>query len=888
MAKPLKVLIVEDSEGDARLLVRHLRRGGFDPVHERVETAEAMRAAFADKAWDVVLCDYKLPKFSPPAALALLRELDVDLPFIVVSGAVGEERAADLMKAGAHDLVLKDSLARLIPAIKREMLEAKTRRKGRRAEDALRESEERYRDLYENAPVAYASVSAVDGSILRFNRMALRLLGYDRDDLKRMNVSDLFADTSDGLAKAKFVYRNFQRGKSIRRAELQMKRKDGDLIWIGLSVEPVKDAEGNITESRSVFTDITDRRRAEAALRESEERWRGFADASFDGLLIHDSGVILDANERFAEMFGCAADELRGTRVLELVAPESLEMVRERLMWQVAEYYEAAGRRKDGSTFPMEVSSREIAYKGREQRAMAVRDITERMRADKALRESAAVLAASQQIGNLGSWEWNTTTDEGMWSDETFRIFGLAPDSPCPSFARFLEMVHPEDRDAVKKSVEEAVANRRPYEFEYRVIRPDGTCRACYSKAELILDDAGGVTGMVGIIQDITERKRAEEELRKLSRAVEQSPALVIITDTEGNIEYVNPKFEQITGYAAEEAIGKNPRILKSGHTPPEEYKRLWRTITSGGEWRGEFHNRKKNGELYWEAASISPITAPDGTITHFLAVKEDITERRRTQAQLIQSSKLATLGEMATGMAHELNQPLSVIRMAADSTLERLEDGDVGSEYLRRKLDRISAQIERAAGIIDHMRIFGRVADEKPQAFDPREVMENALGLMGQQLRLRSIEVETALPERCRSVSGHGAQLEQVVLNLLTNARDAIGSNRDSSADAGKIIIGVEDLGSENKLRLTVEDTGGGIPEDVIPRIFEPFYTTKEVGQGTGLGLSVSYGIVRDMGGTIEAANADGGARFTVTLPALEDDKKSGPKSKGSGRAGE
>ena len=231
----------------------------------------------------------------------------------------------------------------------------------------------------------------------------------------------------------------------------------------------------------------------------------------------------------------------------------------------------------------------------------------------------------------------------------------------------------------------------------------------------------------------------------------------------------------------------------------------------------------------------------------------------------MIQAAKLATLGEMATSVAHELNQPLNVIRMAAGNVLRKLEKGNADPTYLNDKLERIASQTERAAAIIDHMRMFGRKADEKPIKLDPREAIRGALNLMGEQLRLAEIEVVTNLSGACRPVLGHQLLMEQVVLNLLTNARDAIQAK---ARDGEKKIDIAVDGADDGAVKIMVQDTGGGISKKIIGRIFEPFYTTKEMGKGTGLGLSVSYGIIRDMGGTIEAENADGGARFTITLP--------------------
>jgi signal transduction histidine kinase len=236
--------------------------------------------------------------------------------------------------------------------------------------------------------------------------------------------------------------------------------------------------------------------------------------------------------------------------------------------------------------------------------------------------------------------------------------------------------------------------------------------------------------------------------------------------------------------------------------------------------------------------------------------------EVKEATAKIIQASKLATLGEMATSVAHELNQPLNVIRMAAGNSRRKISNGTADFEYLSDKLERIEGQTVRAAAIIDHMRMFGREAKEEPELIDPRKVVLSALELVGEQLQLNGIEVVTELPDACLSVFGHTIQMEQVILNLLTNARDAIAE----SGGEAKITLRVFE--DDKGVYITSEDTGGGIPEDALPRIFEPFYTTKAMDKGTGLGLSVGYGIVREMNGTLVAENIDGGARFTITLP--------------------
>ena len=245
----------------------------------------------------------------------------------------------------------------------------------------------------------------------------------------------------------------------------------------------------------------------------------------------------------------------------------------------------------------------------------------------------------------------------------------------------------------------------------------------------------------------------------------------------------------------------------------------------------------------------------------------QDITEGKKSQAQVIHASKLATLGEMATSVAHEINQPLNVIRLAAGNTRMRLQDVKANRDDIELKLKRIEEQTARAASIIDHMRMFGRKVSEKETIIDLHKVVLSSLDLVGEQLRLSGIKVHVEVAQEEKYlVLGHGIQMEQVFLNLLTNARDAISFN--SPEDRG-IYIGISK--KENFVRVSVSDVAGGVPIDVVDRIFEPFFTTKEIGSGTGLGLSVSYGIINDMGGKIEVENTNGGACFSISIPMHE-----------------
>ncbi len=392
-----------------------------------------------------------------------------------------------------------------------------------------------------------------------------------------------------------------------------------------------------------------------------------------------------------------------------------------------------------------------------------------------------------------------------------------------------------------------------------------------------IRDERGKIVGIIGIGRDITDHKQMDEELRKLSLAVEQSPVSIVITDIKGNIEYVNPKFTELTGYTYNEVIGKNPRILKSGEYAPKFYKELWDTITSGKEWRGELHNKKKNGELYWEHASISPIKDKEGVITHYLGVMEDITEIKHLEMQLIQAQKMEAIGTLAGGVAHDFNNLLTVVIGYSDLMLSKLDK----QNEMYGLIDQIRKAGRRAASVAQQLLAFSRKQTLKPQVLELNTVIAE-MEKMLRRLIGEDIELITVYEPDLKYVKADQGQVEQVLMNLVVNARAAM-------VDGGRLALKTEDvtideqfckLNSEarpgNFVCFSVEDSGIGMDKETISHIFEPFFTTKEV--GTGLGLSVIYGIVKQHEGWINVYSEPGqGSTFKVYFPVIsvKEDKK-------------
>ena len=372
----------------------------------------------------------------------------------------------------------------------------------------------------------------------------------------------------------------------------------------------------------------------------------------------------------------------------------------------------------------------------------------------------------------------------------------------------------------------------------------------------VIYDKSGRIAGILCVGNDISEHKKAEEELRKLSRAIEQSPSVVVITDTKGNIEYVNPKFTQLTGYTSGEVIGKNPRILRSGEMPSQEYKHLWETVINGNEWQGELHNRKKNGQLYWEFASISAIRSPQGVAEHYLKVSEDITERKRLEG---------LKDEFVSNVSHELRTPLSIIKEAINLILDRI----VGDVNQRQKdvLATAKDNIDRLTRIINELLDISKIEAGKLQLkkdnVDIASLIKKVVLSFEAKAKEKGLELKQNFSPAKIQLFIDADKITEVFINLLGNAV--------KFTDKGCIEISAEDKG--NEVECFVKDTGIGIAEENLPKVFDKFQQFGRISgpgeRGTGLGLSIVKGIIEMHNGIIRVESRFGeGAKFTFVLP--------------------
>ncbi|MFQ5335618.1 MAG: PAS domain S-box protein, partial [Flavobacteriales bacterium] len=384
---------------------------------------------------------------------------------------------------------------------------------------------------------------------------------------------------------------------------------------------------------------------------------------------------------------------------------------------------------------------------------------------------------------------------------------------------------------------------------------------------------------------DITERKQAEASALKLSQAIEQAGESIVITDREGVIEYANPAFTALTGFSGEEAIGKTPRMLKSGNQDAAFYKEMWETISGGKVWNGKVIDRKKDGSFYPAKLTISPIIDKSGDITHFVGIQSDLTELEVLEKQFHQAQKMESIGTLVGGIAHDFNNMLAGI--TGNLYLAKKQAGELPG--IMRNLDRVEQLSFRAADMIQQLLTFARKNMVSIQQMSLNSFIKQTLRLIRTSVP-ENIIMHWVICSDALKISGDTTQLHQVLLNLINNARDAV-----EGVDNPVINIRLEPFHADAAFvnhhpyvkeqpyaHVSIEDNGCGIPEHQVEHLFEPFFTTKEQGKGTGLGLSMVFGAIKTHNGFVEVDSSEGkGSTFHIYIPLLQEEIAALPPEK-------
>jgi two-component system cell cycle sensor histidine kinase/response regulator CckA len=747
----------------------------------------------------------------------------------------------------------------------------------------------------------------------------------------------------------------------------------------------------------------------EKSLVESEQRFRTLFEGATDGIgLVNlETLQLVTVNPQMCKMLGYSSEELLHLTILDIHPAEDLPFIQREFsamaLGQSAGSVELRLLRKDGGVSPAEVTGRMIEIGKQELMLGIFRDITERKFAEQRVQERDFLLSESQRIAHVGAWTWESLGDIIRWSEETYHIYRVSPDTFVPTLVSFLDLIHPDDQPSMQAWLKACMSEEKPGDVEFRIILADGNIRILNGRGDILPATKDTPARIVGTVQDITERKKAEEELHKseenyhrlienipvavimddtegrlvfanrrfrelfgmknrdirevaledyvapewrqrlreihdrrvrgdpveerfeyegirsdgkrmwlevfvtrvvedgrtigtqsailditgrksaeqririLSQAVEQSPSIVFLTDAQARIVYVNPKFTEVTGYSLEEVAGRNPGFLKSGEIPPEEYQKLWQTVTHGGVWRGEFHDRRKNGELYWADGAITALRNDAGEITHYLGVQEVITERKRMEEekrvleeQFRQAQKMEAVGQLAGGVAHDFNNLLGVISGYSELLLEDTQD-----VKLRQQIEEIQKAGQRATALTRQLLAFSRKQILEARVLDLNGIISD-IGKMLHRLIGEDVKLVLVAAPDLGKVKADPGQIEQVILNLAINSRDAMPKGGNLTIETTNVELDESYAHAHvgvvpgQYVMLAVSDTGEGMDADTLLRIFEPFFTTKK--QGTGLGLATVYGIVKQSGGNIWVYSEPGrGTTFKVYFPRVD-----------------
>ena len=864
----------------------------------------------------------------------------------------------------------------------------------KQAEEALRESEHMLRESQQVAALGSYVLDIPSGQ-WKSSAILDELLGINAEaDHSVAGWAPLIVPADRAMMEKYFSSEVLGQRSRFNKEYRIIRQNDRVERWVHGLGKLEFDAENRPVKMVGTIQDITGRKQAELALRESEARYRKFIDLSPELVLVHVDGQIVFLNDAGAALMGAdSPSALLGTPILNRIHADSRDFVTGRIRSILRDGIatsraEQKWLRLDGRTVDVTVAATRLDYEGRTGVLVLAHDITARRQAAEEIARLARERQAILETIPVGlcllknrkvQWVNHAIADALGYDQEA--MVGLDTSVLYAS---------PETGRRVGEEGYPVIARGGVFEIEVEFARRDGTgvwgqMRGC------ALNPANLADGTIWAIADLTARRQAEAELRKLSRAVEQSPVTVVITDATGAIEYVNPSFTATTGYTFEEARGANPRILRSGELPAEVYREMWRTITAGREWRGEFHNRKKNGELFWEAATISPITDEAGRITHFLAVKEDITERKaaearireqaalldvtqdailvmtldrvitfwnrgaeklygvskeqaigrryetmvyrelpadyeaswselversewsgerrqiavgrgeitvqlraslvrdersqgksvlvvgtditeakQLEAQFLRAQRLESLGSLASGVAHDLNNVLTPILMSAGVLADSAR-----TDQERELIQLLGDSARRGADIVQQLLLFGRGSDSPRSPMSVGAVLKDMSQIMRGTFP-KSIAVAAQVPRDLWLIDGDRTQIHQVILNLCVNARDAMPAGGKLSVRAEN--VDVDAAFAERQpgakpgphVAIWVTDTGTGISPEHLEKIFDPFFSTKPTGQGTGLGLATVLGIVRSHGGfvTVES-QVELGSEFGVYLPA-------------------
>lgn len=736
-------------------------------------------------------------------------------------------------------------------------------------EKELENSRNQYHQLFDLLPYG-GEVINKKGIIVNCSTSTALMLGYEEDEIIGQHISKFLSPESVEIFKEKFPV--LISGKPMS-TDITMICKDGTELQILRAAQPIFGDNGKVNSVLVLNVDVTDRRKAEEVLKESEERLKIIFEFAPDAYYLSNlKGEFLDGNAAAEEILGFKKKELIGKSFLNLKLLSANDFLKaakalaKSVMGKKTGPDEFLLKRKDGSKLSVEISTFPVKIKNKDVILGIARDITERKRTEFALKESEEKYRNLVERANDGICiiqdgviKFANPSLVDLYGGKLSKVIG----SP------FADFIHPDELNKISKYYELRLKGENVPSIYETIFRHNKGHKVYVEISAGIINYLGKPADLV-IVRDITERRETEKSLLKLSIAVDQSPSVIVITGLDGRIEYVNPKFTETTGYSKNEAIGKLTSILKSGTQSDEVYQKLWQTISSGNIWHGEFHNKKKNGELFWEAASVSPIIDKTGKVTNYIKVAEDISERKLAEDDLRKALEKAEESDrlksaFLANMSHEIRTPMNGILGFASL----LKTPNLSGEKLKKYINVIDNSGKRMLNIINDLIDISKIEAGQMDTYISECNINEQIEYLNTFFKPEAIKVNldlsynNPLPTKDTFVKTDREKLYAILTNLLKNAI--------KYTHEGSIKFGYERKGE--MLEFYVKDTGIGIPEDRQEAIFERFIQAdiedRKAYEGAGLGLSITKAYVEMLGGKIWVESVEGqGSQFYFTIP--------------------
>jgi PAS domain S-box-containing protein len=757
----------------------------------------------------------------------------------------------------------------------------------RRAERALEERTAYLNTLIEISPLGIITLDA-QSRVQMCNPAFERLFLYRRAEIEGVNLDELLAPP-ESVSEALELTSQSLNGIAVHTTS-RRRRKDGTLIDVEVHGVPLV-MHGALVGQLGLYHDITERKRAEQALLLSEEKFAKAFRSSPNAMAIStlEEGRFLEVNDSFLRRFGRQREDVVGRTAHELgvwVNPDDrVRMIDELRNTGRVNGREVPLRSRSGQIWVGLFSAETIEVRGVHCLLTAVEDITERKRAEEALQESGRQLAQAMDRALLAHWELNTATRIFTFNDRFYALYGTTAEREggyqmsAETYAR--EFLFPEDMHIVADEIAKGLATTDPdaaWTVEHRIRRRDGEIRHIVVRISAIKNSEGLTIKTRGVNQDITERKRAEEALReseeRFRRFIENVPLGVCRTTPDGRVLMANPALVRMLGYDSwQELASRNLEdvALEAGYPRSAFREQIEREGEVGGF---EAAWKRRDGSVMFVRESARAFRADDGRVLYYDSIVEDVTERRRLGEQLRQSQKMEAVGCLAGGVAHDFNNLLTVVTGYSDLLLKRPPATCAG---MRAPLEEIKKAAERAASLTRQLLTFSRKQMLQPQILDLNSLLTNVDEMLRRMIG-EDIELVTHLPSALGRVKADPGQIDQVIMNLAVNARDAMPQGGRLTLEAANVELDSSYASSHESVlpghyvMIAMSDTGIGMDAETQAHIFEPFFTTKEVGKGTGLGLATVYGIVKQSGGSIRVYSEPGkGTTFKVYLPRID-----------------